>query len=136
MMHLEVSDALEGCDECERSLDVGHQWWDERDDGGRGSRRHSLVRVQVGESIPAVWRGGAGRVVAEAGAQSHSDIRDTGERAGEVEAKASFVRSGKAYGDARGTAWRASDGGEHGRRDSGAAWPGQTAPIAGLLRLH
>src|SRR5206468_3744713 len=78
LMHREVSEALEGCDECERSLDVGRQWWDERDDGGRGARRHSLVRVQVGESMPAGWRGGAGRVVAEAGAQSHSDIRDTG----------------------------------------------------------
>src|SRR3954453_8965823 len=98
MMHLEVSDALEGCDECERSLDVGHQWWDERDDGGRGSRRHALVRVQVGESVPALWCGGAGRVVAEAGAQSHSHTGAIGERVGEVEAKASFVRSRKTHG--------------------------------------
>src|SRR3954468_19713395 len=53
------------------------------------------MRVQVDESISAVWGGRPGGVVAEAGAQSESHCPAFGRGVGGVEAKVSAVRPAK-----------------------------------------
>src|SRR4051812_24056939 len=92
------------------------------------------MRVQVDESISAVWGGRPGGVVAEAGAQSESHCPAFGRGVGGVEAKVSAVRACQTRGDTPGAARQTRAGGEHGRGDSGAARAGQEAAIAAFGR--
>src|SRR4051794_41821573 len=62
------------------------------------------MRVQVGESISAVWGGRPGGVVAEAGAQSESDCPAFDRGVGCVEGKVSAVRACQTRGDTPGAA--------------------------------